>query len=55
MEKTKRLIARLVADVSPKDHLRIKTKAVAMGLTVQDVITRFLVAWVEGKIKLPQK
>jgi len=51
MDKTKRVIA----DVSNREHRLIKAKAAGVGLSVKEIIRRFLCAWLEGKIELPQK
>ena len=51
MYKTKRVIA----DVSNKEHRLIKSKAAGVGLSVKEIIRRFLCAWLAGEIELPKK
>jgi len=51
MEKTKRVIA----DLPIRYHKAVKARAAEVGLSVKEIILRFLLAWVKGEIELPQK
>ena len=46
--------ARLPVPLTPDEHRHIKVKAAQSGVAMSDVARRFLLAWADGAVELPE-